>query len=160
MARAYNIETGLLGLADETIRVRVDKRETGAGAPVAEQTGLDVVGDDVALDERVVAEEYHGWRRGSAREQSRTRRETGRTTGDVVCGLAELAHGIELVGREDILGVELFPEGEDFVWELRWIRGRVCDVDLLSAHGGGGGQRVRRRVLREACDEERQSGAR
>ena len=61
MSRADDVQGRLFGLADETIRVRVDERETGASAPVPEQTGLDIFRGDVTLDEGIVAQEDHGW---------------------------------------------------------------------------------------------------
>lgn len=47
--------------AHEAVRVRVDERETGAGAPVAQQARLDVVRRERALEEDVVLEEDHRW---------------------------------------------------------------------------------------------------
>lgn len=53
---------------------------------------------------------------------------------DVVCGIAELADAAQFIFSEDILGVQLDPEVEERVRELRGIRGRVGLEELLSTH--------------------------
>ena len=77
VAGADDVEHLLLGLADQPVEVRVDERESGAGTPVTEETVLDVVGGDVALDEGVVLEEDHG-----CLGRVRTRRDGRRKIGD------------------------------------------------------------------------------
>ena len=59
VSRADDVKGIDAGLADETVDVGVDKREAGARSPVTEETGLDIVGSDIALDESVVLEEDH-----------------------------------------------------------------------------------------------------
>ena len=57
---ADDVEHLLVGLADETVEVRVDEGETWAGTPVTEQTVLDIIGNDVAFDKGIVLQEDHG----------------------------------------------------------------------------------------------------
>ncbi len=56
VAGAGEVDHLLVGLADQARGVRVDERQTGARAPVAEQARLDVVRHERALEQRVRAQ--------------------------------------------------------------------------------------------------------
>ena len=60
MSGADDVEHLLLALLDDAVEVSVHHRKSGAGTPVSEQTGLDIIGNNVALDEGVVLQEDHG----------------------------------------------------------------------------------------------------
>ena len=60
MSGTDDIESVDAGLGDEAVKVSVDEGETGTGSPVAEEAGLNIVRDDVALDEGIILEEDHG----------------------------------------------------------------------------------------------------
>ena len=97
VAGTHDVESVDAGLGDEAVEVGVDKGEAGAGTPVAEETGLDIVRGDISLDEGVVLQEDHGWIYAHI-VSSRTRQgRTRRTSSDVVRSPTELLDGNEFI---------------------------------------------------------------
>ena len=56
---AYDVEGVDTSLGDEAVEVGVDQGKAGAGTPVAEETGLDIVRGDISLYKGVVLQEDH-----------------------------------------------------------------------------------------------------
>ena len=98
MTRANDVESIDVGLADETIDVSVDEGQTGAGSPVAEKSGLDIVRGDITFDKRIVLEEDHRYRYAFSVEKCKRREEKRRTGRNVVGCAAELLDSTELLG--------------------------------------------------------------
>jgi hypothetical protein len=56
---ANDIEYVKVVLADKAVEVSIDEHKARAGTPVTEKATLDVIGGDLALEERVVLQKYH-----------------------------------------------------------------------------------------------------
>jgi hypothetical protein len=55
-----DIESVQSSFADDTVQVGVNKSQTRTRSPMAEQTGFNIIGGDITLDEDIVLQEDHG----------------------------------------------------------------------------------------------------